>query len=364
VIINPGLSGSGEGGGAGVVTTDGIAREVRRMLQTVLSRVLPAPPSPTADLYFMNACADLLDRGVTRLAPTVFASPGARLVMRHELGAPRPVGVPAAGRLIWFVDDAVAQGVDDATLPALYRRKLRLVERASERRVGASAAVVVVGSAELARRYAPRVETRLIHPYWSEPIAGQEHFEPALRGEGWIDIAYLGSTVHRADLAFLWPVIVAVLAAHPRVRFHLAERHRAPAALAGHPRVLRIPGLGWGAYRQGLAGRRFHLALYPLMDTPFNRARSVNKLIEHGVVGAAGLYSQSWDEARRAAEAGAGLNLRNRPDEWRAAIEHLLARPETLRALAAGTGALARRLNRAEPQRHLWAELMGVPPDG
>jgi hypothetical protein len=214
------------------------------------------------------------------------------------------------------------------------------------------------------------METRLIHPYWSEPIAGQEHFGQIASGAGWVDMVYLGSTVHKADLAFLWPVIGAVLAAHPRVRFHLAERHRLPTAFAGHPRVLRIPGLGWGRYRAGLAGRRFHLALYPLMDTEFNCARSLNKLIEHGVVGAAPLYSQCWGEAWRVgagssceASSGvgaAGLTLSNHREDWRAAIEHLLARPDTMRSLAKGAGALARNLNRAGPQRMLWAELLGV----
>ena len=51
------------------------------MIHTLLSRVLSASDSPTADLYFINACGDFLDigggAGVTRLAPTVFASPGA-----------------------------------------------------------------------------------------------------------------------------------------------------------------------------------------------------------------------------------------------------------------------------------------------
>ena len=327
------------------------------MIQTLLSRALSAPDSPTADLYFMNSCGDFLGAGVTRLAPTVFASATACLVMRHEMRAER---LPGGRRLVYFVVDAVDQGVNDASLPFLYRQKLRLVERASARRIGRRAAVAVVGSAELARRCAPRIETHLIHPYWSEPIAGLEHFEPILGGEGWIDIAYLGSTVHRGDLEFLWPVIGAVLAAHSKVRFHLAERHRMPAGLAGHPRVARIPGLGWGAYRAGLARRRFHLALYPLMDTEFNRARSLNKLIEHAVVGAAPLYSRSWGEAWRAGEGGAGLSLRNHRDDWRAAIEHLLARPGTMRGLAAGAGALARALNRAGPQRRLWSELMGV----
>ena len=264
------------------------------MIQKLLSRVFSTHDSPTADLYFMNACSDFLDAGVTRLAPTVFTTDSACLVMRHDLRVER---LPAGRRLIYFVDDAVDQGVDDDSLPFLYRQKLRLVERAAGRRIGQRAAVAVVGSADLAQHYMKRVETRLIHPYWSEPIVGQEHFGPIINGCGWVDIVYLGSAVHKADLAFLLPVIGAVLAAHPRVRFYLAERHRLPMAFARHPRVLRIPGLGWANYRAGLVGRRFHLALYPLMDTKFNRARSLNKLIEHGVVGAAPLYSQSWREA-------------------------------------------------------------------
>jgi hypothetical protein len=220
------------------------------MIQTLLSRVLSAANSPTADLYFMNACKDFLDAGVTRLAPTVFASDSACLVMRHGLRAKR---FPAGRRLIYFVDDAVDQGVDDASLPFLYRQKLRLVERAAGRRLGHSAAVAVVGSADLARHYARRMETRLIHPYWSEPIAGQEHFGQIASGAGWVDMVYLGSTVHKADLAFLWPVIGAVLAAHPRVRFHLAERHRLPTAFAGHPRVLPHSG-AWLGPLPGWAG--------------------------------------------------------------------------------------------------------------
>ena len=71
------------------------------MIPSLLSRVLPAPGSPSADLYFMNACGDFLERGVTRLAPTVFVSASACLVIRHGLGAgplpPRPPpNIPAS----------------------------------------------------------------------------------------------------------------------------------------------------------------------------------------------------------------------------------------------------------------------------
>jgi len=326
--------------------------------QTLLSRILAAPDSPTADLYFMNACRDFLDAGISRIAPTVFMSNCACLVMRHAMRSER---LPEGRRLVYFLDDAVEQGAGDASLPFLYRQKLRLVDRSAVRSIGRSASTVVVSSAELAGQIAPRTETRLIHPYWSEPISGQSHFAPVLDRHGWIDIAFLGSVTHAEDLAFLWPVLGDVIQAHHRVRLHLAERHRVPQMLAMHPRVRRIPGLGWGAYRKGLAERRFHLALYPLMDTPFNRARSLNKLIEHGVAGAAAIYSRGWREAWRAEQGGAGLVLRNERCDWRSAIEHLLAHPEVMCGLAAGASALARRLNRAEPQRRLWAELLGVP---
>lgn len=326
------------------------------MFHLLLRRVIPLPESPTSDLYFANACSDFLESGVTRLAPTVFASASACLVMRHSLGA-REMNL--GRRLIYLIDDQIEEGVADSSLPFLYRQKLRVLERPAGRRLAPLADVAVVSSPALARGLPDRTRVRQIDPFWSEPIADQRHFEPLLDGRGWIDIAFLGSTVHSSDLEFLWPVLAAILRGMPRARFHLSERHHVPATLSGHPRICRIGGRGWSAYRAGLADRRFHLALYPLLDTPFNRARSVNKLIEHGVVGAAALYSRSWAESHRVS-GGAGLVLDNRREDWLAAIGQLVENPSVLRDLAAGAGALARSLNRAEPQRRLWSELMGI----
>lgn len=332
------------------------------MLHRALGRWLAPPDSPTADLYFLNACGGMIGAGVERLGPTVFASSGACLVMRHDLCASAPLS-RAGRRLIYFIDDAVEEGAGDPSLPYLYRQKLRLVERAAERRVAPRAAAVVVSSPALARRFSGSADTHVLHPFWSEPFAGLGHFDADEMLAPWIEIAYLGSAVHRADLEFLWPVIAPVLQAHPRVRFHLSERHRVPPALAGHPRLRLIPARSWSIYRAALRGRRFHLALYPLLDTPFNRARSVNKLIEHGVVGAAPLYSRVWPEAWRAAAAGAGLLLENTPEDWRAAIEGLIAQPAEMRQLAARAGALASTVNRPDEQQRLWARLLEVDLD-
>ena len=221
------------------------------------------------------------------------------------------------------------------------------------------AGVAVVGSPALARLFQPVMETHLLRPYWSERFAGLDHFDEVDQG-GWIDMAYLGSIVHRADLQFLLPVVRRLLARHARLRFHVPIRHRLPADLDDHPRVVRIPGIGWTAYRRQMAGRRFHLALYPLLDTPFNRGRSPNKLIEHAVIGAAPVYSESWREGRRAAVHNAGLSIPNDPDCWFEAVSDLVDAAGAMRRVATGAQALGRSLNSAPRQRALWRDLLEI----
>ena len=330
------------------------------MIQRWLCRLVTPGDIPTVDLYLMNACGDLVARGLRRLAPTVFAGPGATIFVRHDSG----LGALPRGRLVYLIDDDVEAGIGDPSLPALYRRKLGVAEYRTLRRLGAGASVVVVTSERLAHRWrelaSGRAEIHRLAPYWDADPPGLEHFESLDQGSGWIDVAYLGGWAHRADLAFLWPALEELLRRHARLRFHLSERHRLPADVRAHPRVCLIRGRGWRAWRRALAGRRFHLALYPLLDSPFNRARSLNKLIEHGLVGAGGLYSACWPEARRAEEAGAGWALPNDPGRWAEAVRWLIARPGEMRALAAGSVALARRLNRPEPQRAFWSRMMGL----
>lgn len=325
------------------------------MFSTILSRVLSAPDSPTADLYFRNACGDLLDGQVEEIAPTVFASSSACLVMRHAMRAPR---LPSRRRLIYLIDDDVDAGTTDDTLPFLYRQKLRMVEQPAGRRLGRFAGVAVVSSPVLARLFMPLLQTHMLRPYWSDPFAALTHFDQL--DNDWIEMAYLGSSVHRSDLRFLAPIVVRLLDQFPQLRFHLPERHRLPLGLDRHPRVHPIRGLGWTAYRRAISGRQFHLALYPLMDTPFNRARSVNKLIEHAVVGAAPVYSSTWHEGLKARDAGAGLAVPNDPEAWFQSVCRLIIDKAEMRALAHGARALAHKLNQAEPQRRLWRDLLGV----
>ncbi len=323
------------------------------MLERLAARALARPSSPTADLYLLGAFGDAVGPGgaVRRLGPGVFASAETLLVVRH---AGRAEPLPRRRRLLWLIDDDVEAAVADPGLPPGQRLKLALLERGHGRRLLRLGAEVVASSAALADRYRGRAPVHLLAPHWSLPLAAPS--EPA----GRLRIAYLGSAVHRGDLAFLAPALRRLLDARPELELHLAANHRA-APLAGHPQVRPIRATAWPDYRRWLAGRRFDIAVYPLLDTAVNRARSVNKLIEHAIVGAAGLYSGCWPEARRVARRGAGLVLANRAEDWAEAIEALAADARLRRRLALAGRALAADLNHPGRARAFWRHAFALP---
>lgn len=282
----------------------------RLSLSAALNRCLTSRNSPTADLYFRNACQDRLTNGsIKQFSPTVFASASTQLVIRHDARA--PVGLNRE-RLVYFIDDLWNFGDQNPGLSWFYFNKMQRVEGNAASWYMKRADAVVVSTAklaEIASLEAPQAKIFQIDPYWSEPLANSDHFDNA-----GFDIAYLGSQVHSADLAFLFPVIRRILDKIPEATFSLSSGHRIPADINRHPRINRINALRWPEYRAALVNRRFHAALYPLLDTAFNRGRSINKIIEHAVVGAVGLYSDWWLRENNWQQLGLGLP--NTVDKW------------------------------------------------
>jgi hypothetical protein len=325
-------------------------------------RALGGHGGPTGDLYFANACGDALTSGqVRRLSPTVFASDQAVLVLRH--GAGLDIAAAARGkRLIWLIDDDIRAGIADPALRPVQRLKLALCERAFARHFRDRLDTVVLSTPALeamVRDLVPGAGIEVLTPYWSEPLPDLGHLEgPPER----VDIACLGAATHRADLALVWPGFENLLTHRPQVRVWISANHRPPRALAGHERLCVLPETSWTSYRAALTQRRFHILAYPLHDTGFNRARSVNKIIEHALLGGAGVYAACWPEAARIEAAGAGLLAGQDPADWTEALEQMtadiLAGGTRARALAEAGQALAARLNQPGSQRQVWSRLM------
>lgn len=324
------------------------------MLRKLFTRALTSLNSPTADLYFANACGDWLEEGrVARYAPTVFASASTRLVIRHD---GRAGSASRRARQVYLLDDAIdLEGADDA-LSSYWRFKLKVVEKAAADAVLPGAAAAVVSSPaleEMIRARAPGLDVRRLDPYWAEPFSDLAHHR-----EERFRIAYLGSQVHGPDIEPLAPMLAEFLRETPEAELIMAGGHETLPPFANHAQVRALGPLPWAEYRKKLRVLRPHVALYPLRDTPFNAARSLNKLIEHAVAGAAGLYAASWPGAGMAEEAGAGMALPMDPAAWKSALTGLAFQRQMTAEMAAKGVALAASINDPAPQRALWAELL------
>ena len=169
---------------------------------------------------------------------------------------------------------------------------------------------------------------------------------------------HLGTASHQAGLDFLKPVVEVLLERFDRFHFTYVGREPRLGALDAHPRVHRERPQSWRRYRRFLGRRRIHLGLYPLPDTPFNRARSRNKLLEHAIVGAVGVYSRSWPTANELQECAilAGEDAA----DWIAALSPYLEEPQRLRPLAQAARQVVGPLNDPTTQRRFWADVLGA----
>jgi hypothetical protein len=282
---------------------------------------------PTTDLYFLNPLAELKRQGVRSplpryLAPNVYLVGRTGVIVRYgradDIGRLRSAG---AQRIVHIVDDDFAAGADDRSLPERYRMKLRTFVEGDWPALRAAADIVVVPGSVLAEIYGAKA--RVMPPAWDLPPASTEHFVGAQR----IEIVHLGTGSHRGDLDLIADCLAKLLEGYPRARLTLFAGDAAPRSLKTHRHVrLRRP-LSWWRYKRALPRMRFHLALYPLVPTPFNTARSANKVFEHALVGAASLMSPN-----PALRAAAGSELREifiegGDDEWASRIETCLAKP-------------------------------------
>lgn len=301
---------------------------------------------PTADLYYLNPLRALrnADLGGARLPPVSYLAPNVYTVGRT--GVIVRYGREAdiehlqrlgARQLVYIADDDFAAGAEDAGLPARYRAKLAAFAEGPWPALRDAADIVIVPGSVPAAAYGAKA--RIIPPAWHLPPASSNHFDRP----GRIEIVHLGTGSHIADLANLAPTIAATLDAHPSARLTIFSGAQAPRSLAQHRQVRVRRPLSWWRYKASLPRMRYHLALYPLADTAFNRARSANKLYEHALVGAAWLMSLNPALGEAAGPELSRLFVAGGPDAWAERLNADLANREALRqrvdALRAHIGA-------------------------
>jgi hypothetical protein len=286
---------------------------------------------PTTDLYLLNPLGELRREGarvppIRHLGRNIFLIGRTGVIVRY--GEARDLSrLERAGarHIVYVIDDDLAAGATDPDLPEPYRLKLGAFAEGEWPKLKAAADLVIVPSSVLAETYGPKA--RIVPPAWHLPPASTDHFN----GPKHLDIVHLGTGSHRGDLAMLVAPLARILDRHPGARLTLFAGDSVPGQLRSHRHLkLRRPQ-SWWRYKRALAKMRFHLAIYPLAPSPFNAARSANKIFEHAIVGAASLMSPN--PALRAA-AGPGVAttfVEGGSAEWEAKIGEHLAAPEEMR---------------------------------
>jgi len=316
---------------------------------------------PTTDLYFLNplrAWKRVEPDGrrippIRNLAPNIYAVGRTGVIVRYgreaDIDRLRHAGI---GRLVYIADDDFAAGAEDARLPARYREKLAAFAEGAWPSLRQAADIVIVPGSVLAAAYGGKA--RVIPPAWHRKPAPSDHFARIDR----IEVVHLGTGSHLSDLAALADAIAEVLKAHPQARLTLFSPGRAPPPLEGHRQVRVRRPMSWWRYKLSLPRMRYHMALYPLTDTAFNRARSANKLYEHALVGAASLMSPN--PALQAA-AGPGLShlfVDGSSEDWASRIAADLADPAALRRRADATRARICAADPLENSARAWGEIL------
>jgi glycosyltransferase involved in cell wall biosynthesis len=258
----------------------------------------------------------------------------------------------AGMRLVYDIDDLVfdpsfADSIDAFRRMLPYQRQLQIDAMARRRELLLACDLVTLSTAPLAK-----IAERLGRPAAVIPnsingeqmqVAAELAAAPPRRGGGVVIGYFSGSATHQRDFAECEPALLDIMERHPEIRLRLVgylvlgpewDRYR--------DRIERIGFLGAGDLLRRIAETDINLA--PLeLGNPFCEGKSELKFFEAALVGVPTVASAT-QPFRDAVEDGISGFLVRDTDEWRRAIELLIASESRRKAVggAARGAALAR----------------------
>jgi len=317
---------------------------------------------PTTDLYFVNSCGHKVARWlkpgpVKPIGANSFAIGDTYLLIRRDTDRIMRDLLESPRRLVYLVDDDIEGAATSPSLPEGYRKRLMEFHSRYHGALTRRADILVATSPVLLDRFAWHTDVRLLHPVWHLPMAGNRHFDGIEEAKP-IRAVHLGSGSHSDGIAFLRPVLTQLIDRYEQLHFTYIGASPALGSLDDHARVQRMKPQSWRVHKRWLARQRFHLGLYPLPNTPFHRARSRNKILEYGIVGAVGVYPADWQPAQTMKNHALLCSPEQR--HWTDTLSTVLSECRRIRALSECSGAVLDRLNDPANQRAFWSDVLKV----
>ncbi|MFC6669089.1 glycosyltransferase family 1 protein [Marinobacterium aestuariivivens] len=216
------------------------------------------------------------------------------------------------GRVVLFMDDDLLDLKAHAGLPWRYRWKLLKLVWRHQRWLKSIGAELWVSTPWLQEKYRAW-QPKLVQPQSPHPATS------AVK-----TLFYHGSSSHYDEIEWLYPVIVQVLERAPDLVFEIIGNQKVRNLFAGVPRVQVLHSMDWHSYKALLARPGRTVGLAPLLDSPFNRARSHTKFFDITQAGAVGLYAAGPIYGRIVQHGGNGLLLPMDQNAWVEAILRLV----------------------------------------
>lgn len=337
-------------------------------LPQLVARLLGARPElATVDYYFLSGLGRqvALPGGggpIVRQGPHTFEANDRLVVIRYATASELAL---IAGRrwqrVHYVIDDMLPIAGTCPELPDAYRQRLATFAANTLPRILDAGPEIVAPRPETLDLFAG-LSRALLDPAYLHVAADHGHFERLAtdRQPGGSRVAFLGTRSHGAGLAFLGEIVAALERRALPVRLTLFLGKHLPATLRRSAIIDNRAPLDWPAFRRFQQTERFHAMLAPLPDTPFNKGRSISKLLDAAAIGAVGLYSNRAPFAGRVSDGVDGLLLADDPRLWADAIAGLHARPAHAQAIAVAGAALARRLGDPKHVAGFWGGRLGL----
>lgn len=191
-----------------------------------------------------------------------------------------------------------------------------------------AACLLVVTTNALSERFAPLAKCVEVVPnYLDERL----YVPPADPGDDLLRFGYMGTYTHLDDLLMILPALRSVLRRYrEQVEFQLvgvAAEAGLDELFAGLPVRFLSPG---DAFRYPdfvlwmQRHLRWHFAIAPLCDTPFNRAKSDLKFLDYAMLGIPGLFSRVAPYQDTVQDGITGLLVEADHSVWIAALECMI----------------------------------------
>ena len=225
---------------------------------------------------------------------------------------------PSLRALIFFMDDDVLDVTASVGTPWKYRFKLARLAAWRSGWLRQQGAMLWVSTSYLQVKY------REWNPLLVLP-------SPVETPSGVCRVFYHGSASHSEEIRWLRPVMEEALRREERLVLEIVGGRDVYYLYRNLPRVNIMHPMKWGAYQYFLSMQGRHIGLAPLLDLPFNHARSYTKFFDFTRCGAVGIYSPIGGNAEIITHGVDGLVVKLNQEAWVGAILEL-ASNEVMRA--------------------------------